>query len=177
MFLFSPATGTASFEGVLWGGAATGRSNFFTYSPVVGIQREFGSIVFNQQGLASPFPSNGRFYTSNFDDDMEVVVERNAVPADQVAFVLKGGSRITAPKEIVLVEGTNPPATGNGRWTISVTRNGDSDRNGLYLYQLPGGHLEFRRREPGSNAMIEVSRVPIDNIAPGTRVTFTWEED
>ena len=141
VFLFSPATGTASFEGVLWGGATDGSN--FSYSPVVGIQRELGSIVFNQQGLASPFFSDGRFYTSNLDDDMAVIVERNAVPADQVEFVLKGGSRITAPKEIVLVEGTNPPATGNGRWTIRVTRNGDTDRNGLYLYQLRAATSSF----------------------------------
>jgi hypothetical protein len=76
----------------------------------------------------------------------------------------------------VLVEGTTPPAN-NGRWTLSVTRNGDTARNGLYLYQLAGGHLEFRRREPGSSALIEVTRVPIDSLAPGTRVTFTWEDD
>lgn len=187
VFYFSETTGTATFEGILWGGPETAPFNSFAYSPVAGsftectpscgIERELGAIVYNQQGLASPFFSNGRFFTSNVDDAMDVVVERNAVPPDRVEFVLNGGARITAPKEVVLVEGTNPPATGAGRWTLGVTRNGDTARDGLFLYQLPGGRLEFRRREPGSNAMIEVSRVPIDNIAPGTRVTFTWVDD
>lgn len=173
-FMFNAATGAASMEGILWGGPAT--NDRFAYSPVSGIRRELGEFVYNQQGLASPFFSDGRFYTSDLADEIAVVVERNAVPADQVEFVLIAGQGLHGRKEIVLAEGANPPASGGGRWTLSVGSNGATQRNGLYLYQLPGGHLEFRKQNQ-SNQIVEVSRVPIDRIEPGSRITFTWERD
>ena len=62
-----------------------------------------------------------------------------------------------------------------------VSRRGTvtTARNGLYTYQLPGGFMEFRKRigNNNSNPMEYVSRVPIDHIAGGTRLTFTWVDD
>jgi hypothetical protein len=39
--------------------------------------------------------------------------------------------------------------------------------------------MEFRKRigNNNSNPMMDVSRVPIDHIAGGTRLTFTWVDD
>jgi hypothetical protein len=40
---------------------------------------------------------------------------------------------------------------------------------------LPGGVLEFRKSING--VMTEVSRLPLDHLAGGTRVTFRWTGD
>jgi hypothetical protein len=86
--------------------------------------------------------------------------------------VLNAGGGINDRKEIVLVEGA---VVGSGRWTIAVAGNVHTDRNGLYTYQLSGGVLEFRKQI--GNSVQEVSRVPIDNLPGGTRLTFTWLSD
>ena len=85
-------------------------------------------------------------------------------------FVLNAGPGIDQTKQIVLVE-----AGGVGQWTIEVKNSVDTARNGLYLYQLPGGRLEFRKHI--GNSVQEVSRVAIDLIPGGTRVTFNWIRD
>jgi len=170
VFEFHPTVGGGSFAGILWGGAFD--STTFVFSPIDGIQRDLGTFVYNQEGVSGTWYSNGQFYTSNVDDELSVIIERNVVPADQVEFVLQAGTQVFDRKEIVLVEN---PAAGTGRWTIAVDRNRRSDANGLYLYQLPGGLLEFRKLLNGS--MSEVSRVPIDNISGGTRLTFQWGSD
>ena len=100
------------------------------------------------------------------------MVERNVVPSGEVEFVIMSTANIFQRKEIVLVEG---PAVGTGRWTIATDGNIHRDANGLYLYQLPGGLLEFRKRI--GNGMSEVTRIPIDRIPGGTRLTFTWLAD
>ena len=81
-------------------------------------------------------------------------------------------SGISDRKEIVLVEGAS---IGTGRWTIAVQGAPTLDRNGLYTYQLPGGRLEFRKSING--VMTEVSRLPLDHLPGGTRVTFRWTAD
>lgn len=173
VFQFSSTTGNGMFAGILWGGSADPMTaTTATFSPITGINQELGSFVYRQYGVASPFPTNGRFRTSNVDDELEVTVEDNAVPPGEVEFVLNAGPGIDRTKQIVLVEG---PAAGTGRWTIEVKNNTDTDRNGLYLYQLPGGRLEFRKQIGGG--IEEVSRVAIDLIPGGRRVTFNWIKD
>jgi len=88
-----------------------------------------------------------------------------------VEFVLSLGPGISAPKEIVLAEGA---ATG-GRWTIAVDSRTRRSVNGLWTSQLPGGVIEFRKEIWLS--MQEVSRLPLDSIPGGTRLTFTWRAD
>jgi len=170
VFEFDPAVGAGSFAGILWGGALDGSS--MVYSPIDNIQQELGSFVFNQAGVSSPFVTNGRFYTSNVADTLDVMVERNVVPSDVVEFAIMSTANISQRKEIVLVEGA---AVGTGRWTIATEGNIHRDVNGLYLYQLPGGLLEFRKKI--GNGMSEVTRIPIDRIPGGTRLTFTWMAD
>jgi hypothetical protein len=173
VFQFSPTTGNGMFAGILWGGSGTGAAATMVFSTITGIQQELGSFVYNQYGVASPFRTSGRFRTSNIDDELEVNVDDNAVPAGEVEFVLNAGPNThRATKQIVLAEG---PTVGTGRWTLQVTNPGDTSRNGLYLYQLPGGRLEFRKQI--GNGIEEVSRVAIDLIPGGTRVTFNWIKD
>ena len=83
---------------------------------------------------------------------------------------------ISARKDIVLEEGWNG---SGGRWTITTSGTVTTARNGLFTSQLPGGYMEFRKRigNNNSNPMEDVSRVPIDHLAGGTRLTFTWQAD
>lgn len=173
VFQFSSTTGNGMFAGILWGGSGDPMTaTTMIFSPITGIDQELGTFVYNQYGVASPFHINGRFRTSNVDDELDVTAENNAVPAGEVEFVLRAGPGIDRTKQIVLVEG---PTAGTGRWTIEVKNNVDTDRNGLYLYQLPGGWLEFRKQIGGG--VEEVSRIAIDLIPGGTRVTFNWIKD
>lgn len=165
VFEFNPRTDSGLFAGVLWGGNGVS----FAYSTVDQIDQNFGSFVYNQMGVASPFMTNGLFLTSDVNDRMQVKVEFNVVPADQVRFILCTPSNITQRKELVLVEG---PQAGLGRWTLSAGAGTPIAIEGLYTYQLPNGHLEFRKRV--GNTFVEVTRVPIDAIPGGTQITFTW---
>jgi len=168
IFEFRPTYGAGAFAGILWGGNSTTT----VYSPINLIDAELGSFVYNQAGVSGTFYSNGRFYTSNVDDELDVKIERNVIPGNEIEIVLCAGSAINDRKEIVLVEGAS---IGTGRWTIAVAGNVRTDRNGLYTYQLSGGVLEFRKKI--GNSVSEVSRVPIDNLPGGTRLTFTWLSD
>ena len=173
VFQFSSKTGNGMFAGILWGGSSNpAAATSMAFSPIAGIDQELGLFVYNQYGVASPFRTNGRFRTSDVDDELEVTVDDNAVPAGEVEFVLNAGPGIDLTKQIVLVEG---PTAGTGQWTIEVKNNVNTARNGLYLYQLPGGRLEFRKQI--GNSVQEVSRVPIDLIPDRTRVTFNWISD
>jgi len=120
-----------------------------------------------------PFQDGQLFRTNDTADQIQIRVEPGAVAADSVEFVLDASPGIDWAKEIVLVEG---PAAGMGRWTISVANNQNSDRNGLFTYQLPGGRLEFRKAK-FLGGMTEVMRVAIDAVPPGSRITFTWVRD
>jgi len=173
VFVFHSPTGTGIFGGILWGGSGDPTNpGFLLYSPISGIEQELGGFVYNQTGVTVPFFSNGLFLTSDMDDELSVAVERSVVPANEVQFVLNAGAGVSHRKEIVLAEG---PAAGTARWTLAVLRSGDTSAEGLYTYQLPGGRLEFRKQR--GNAVVEVSRVPIDTIPGGTRLTFTWRKE
>lgn len=165
VFEFNDRTDSGLFAGVHWGGNGT----TFIYSPVEMIDRELGSFVYNQAGVASPFMTNGLFFTSDVNDRMQVKVEFGVVPANEVRFILCTPSNITQRKELVLVEGAQ---VGTGRWTLSAGGGTLLAVDGLYTYQLPGGHLEFRKKV--GNTFVEVTRVPIDAIQGGTQITFTW---
>lgn len=174
VFVSNAASGTGLFAGILWGGAFDGSSMVF--SPISGIDGELGSFVYNQAGAAAPFvtftPGTSQFYTSDLADELQVTFARNAVQPGEIEIVLDCGPNVLHRKEIVLVEG---PAAGIGRWTLGVDNKNRFARDGLYMYQLPGGRLEFRKQIGGG--MYEVSRVPIDAIPSGSRVTFTWRTD
>jgi len=163
-----------NFAGILWG--ANINFDSMVFSPIDGIEKDLGTFTYNQLGLNASFFSDGQFYTSNLDDELKVKVEHGVVPPDQIEVVLIAATGISARKEIVLEEGWNGSA---GRWTIWTSGTTTTARNGLYLYQLPGGYMEFRKRtgNNNSNGMEDVSRVPIDHLAGGTRLTFTWETD
>ena len=170
VFQFYDGYDAGNFAGILWG--ATVNFQSMVFSPIDGIQKDLGNFAYNQEGVTAGFWSDGQFYTSNLDDQLYVTVERNVKPADEIEVVLVANQNISARKEIVLVEGA---AIGTGRWTIATSGNTRRDQNGLYTYQLPGGHLEFRRRIGSADE--EVSRLPIGHLAGGTRLTFTWQAD
>jgi hypothetical protein len=163
-----------NFAGILWG--ANLNFNSMVFSPIDGIQKDLGTFTFDQAGLDASFDSDGDFYTSNVDDRLTVRVERGVVPSDQIEVVLVAAPGISARKDIILEEGWNG---SGGRWTIWTSGTVTTARNGLYTYQLPGGFMEFRKRigNNNGNPMEYVSRVPIDHLAGGTRLTFTWVND
>lgn len=163
-----------NFAGILWG--ANLNYNSAVFSPIDGIEKDLGIFTYDQAGLDASFDQNGDFYTSNVDDRLTVQVELGVVPSDQIEVVLVAAPGISARKDIILEEGWNGL---NGRWTIWTSGTVTTARNGLYTYQLPGGFMEFRKRigNNNSNAMEYVSRVPIDHLAGGTRLTFTWVDD
>jgi hypothetical protein len=163
-----------NFAGILWGANLSYSSMVF--SPIDGIEKDLGNFTFDQAGLDASFASDGDFFTSNVDDRLTVKVEHGVVPSDQVEFVLVAAPGISARKDIILEEGWNGL---NMRWTIWTSGTVTTARNGLYTYQLPGGFIEFRKRigNNNNNAMEYVSRVPIDHLAGGTRLTFTWVDD
>lgn len=165
VFEFNPRTDSGLFAGVLWGGNGVS----FAFSTIDRIDQEFGTFVYNQMGVASPFMTNGLFLTSDVNDRMQVKVDFDVVPANEVRFILCTPSNITQRKELVLAEG---PQVGTGRWTLSAGAGTLLAVDGLYTYQLPNGHLEFRKRV--GNTFVEVTRVPIDAIPGGTQITFTW---
>jgi hypothetical protein len=173
VFAFNPATGAAMFEGILWGGDPSGKMAFFICSPVNGIEKDLGTFAYNEAGVTAPFFSAGEFYTSDSNDDINVKVEPNAVAVDQIAIVLKSGPGINWKKELVLAGGGSPPASA----TLTVINSVKMDNNSLAVDQLPGSHLEFRKLYWGHSGTSEVSRIPLDAIPPGTRVTFTWMRD
>lgn len=163
-----------NFAGILWG--ANLSFNSMVFSPIDGIEKDLGMFTYDQAGLDASFSSDGEFYTSNVDDRLRVKVEHGAVPSDQIEVVLVAAPGISARKDIILEEGWNGVG---GQWTIWTSGTVTTARNGLYTYQLPGGFMEFRKRigNNNSNGMEYVSRVPIDHLPGGTRLTFTWVED
>ncbi len=93
--------------------------------------------------------------------------------SDVVEFVLEAGPGIDWRKEINIVEGLG---AGTGQWMIYIIDNRNTDKNGLYTYQLPGARLEFRKAK-FLGIMTEVRRIDITRIRPGTRTVFRWVRD
>src|SRR4029079_17651872 len=86
-----------NFAGILWG--ANLNYNMMVFSPIDGIEKDLGLFTYDQAGLDASFDQNGEFYTSNVDDQLTVTVQRNAVPSDQVEFVLEAAPGISARKK------------------------------------------------------------------------------
>jgi hypothetical protein len=173
VFTFHEASGTGEFAGILSGGFRD--PDTFVFTPIAAIEQELGGFVYNQAGLNGSFASNGMFYTGDVADEISVEVERGVVPSNEVQFVLKAGPGVHQRKEIALVEGATAPATGTGRWMLTIDNNVKSATEGLYTYQLAGGRVEFRKQR--GSGVAEVTRVPIGTIQGGTRLTFTWQRD
>jgi hypothetical protein len=118
----------------------------------------------------------GVLRTQEAADLIEVTITRAAVPTDQVEFVLNTPGNITWRKEIVIQES---PATGTGVWTIATQDAFHTDANGLYLYQLPGANLTFRKDKGvfGGGMRTVAALSGLNVITPGARVTFSWVFD
>jgi hypothetical protein len=104
-------------------------------------------------------------------DRIDYTITPNAVGSDAVEFVLEAGPGITWRKVLTIADGLG------GSWDIVTQDLQISDRNGLYLYQLPAGTLAFWKLRP-LNIMAHVTTLgDLDQLAPGTRVTFRWITD
>jgi hypothetical protein len=171
VFQYFSGYDAGSFVGILWG--ANVDYTRMVFSPIDGIEKDLGTFTFNQAGLNASFNSNGYFYTSNVDDRLNVMVERGVVPANLIEVVLVAAPGISGTKEIILEDGLLSRLT---IWT-SGTRTTDMGR--FFTSQLPNGFMYFRKRTGNNNSlgMEYVSRLPIDRLAGGTRLTFTWEKD
>jgi hypothetical protein len=69
-------------------------------------------------------------------------------------------------------QGTRKP----GGWTISVVNNRNVDSNWVYSDQLRGATITFIKAKEVGTAT-SVSQVPIDNVTPGSLITFKWVRD
>ena len=56
-----------------------------SFSTIDNIDAELGTFVYNQAGVASPFLTNGLFYTSDPNDRLSASFALNAVPAAAVS--------------------------------------------------------------------------------------------
>jgi hypothetical protein len=87
-----------------------------------------------------------------------------------VEIVLNLGDGITWRKELVL-------QADDGQWTVAVQDHTRSDDNGLYRYQLPGGHLLFRKAK-FLGGMSDIHGLGhLDQLPAGAQVAFTWTKD
>jgi hypothetical protein len=104
-------------------------------------------------------------------DRIDYTITPNAVGSDAVEFVLEAGPGITWRKVLTIDDGHG------GSWDIITQDQQTSDRNGLYLYQLPDGTLAFWKLRP-LGVMAHVTTLgDLDQLPPGTRVTFRWITD
>lgn len=106
------------------------------------------------------------------DQDTDLIrfqVDHGAIGPDAVEFVLNSDGE-KWKKWLILDDG------GGGRWTIETDGPKTQDQNGLYLYQLPNGKLEFWKAKL-LGQMTKVLELPIAFLQGGDRVTFHWEQD
>ena len=107
----------------------------------------------------------------NSPDRIACVIDSDAVSQDAVEFVLAAGNGITWRRVITMSD------RHGGTWDIVTQDQQTSDRNGLYTYQLADGFLSFYKAG-FLGVMTHVTTLgDLDQLAPGTRVTFTWLED
>jgi hypothetical protein len=103
-------------------------------------------------------------------DRIDYTITPNAVGSDAVEFVLEAGPGITWRKVLTVADGHV------GSWDVVTEGQRTTDRNGLYLHQLPDGTLAFWKR-----VFVGTHRVTVlgdlDQFPPGTRVTFRWVAD
>jgi hypothetical protein len=116
----------------------------------------------------------GVLRTSESADLIEVAVTLGAVGADAVEFELVTPDGITWRKEIVIQDA---PATGTGTWTVWTQDARHRDANGLYLYQLPGATLTFRKQKTLGIMSQVLVLGGLQAAAPGSRISFDWVRD
>jgi hypothetical protein len=104
-------------------------------------------------------------------DRIDYTITPNAVGSDAVEFVLAAGPGVTWRKVLTIADGHG------GRWDVVTQDQQTSDRNGLFLHQLADGTLAFSKAG-FLGAMRHVTTLgDLDQLAPGTRVTFRWMAD
>jgi hypothetical protein len=90
-----------------------------------------------------------------------------------VEFVLELPPSLSWRKELILV-------AEDGQWTIVVQDNTKSEKNGLYRYQLPNGHLLFRKKKgllQGGIMQQVLDLSQLNDLPTGARVIFNWVRD
>lgn len=120
------------------------------------------------------FRDGGVLRTNDTADLIEVTVTPNAVDANEVQFELVTTGSVRWRKEIVINES---PLVGSGAWTIFTDEDKRQDANGLYLYQLDGGFLTFRKAKTFGIMESVLTLGGMVEVAPGSRVTFNWAKD
>jgi hypothetical protein len=119
--------------------------------------------------LAWSEQASGHLVTRDLDR-VDYRIDPQAVPDDQVEFVLQLGDGITWRKELVL-------KADDGEWTISAQDANRSAANGLYRYQLPHGQVRLRKAK-AFNLMHDVLELgDVDRLPIGARITITWVRD
>ncbi len=104
-------------------------------------------------------------------DRIDYTITPDAVAPDAVEFVLQAGPGITWRKVLTLKDGRG------GSWDVVTQDQRTSDRNGLYTYQLPDGTLEFWQAGVLGVMRHVTTLGDLDQLRPGTRVTFRWIAD
>lgn len=140
--------------------------------------RVWGPAGFDPSRAFRPFNvlrDGGVLRTSEPADLIEVTVTPGVVASNEVEFELVTPANITWRKEILI---RDSPTTGTGSWTIWTQDAKHRDANGLYLYQLAGATLSFRKENGfplGIRTLLVVGG--LDAALPGSRITFSWVHD
>jgi hypothetical protein len=103
-------------------------------------------------------------------DRISYSIQAGVRPADEVEFILTLDTGITWRKELVL-------QAEDGQWTIAAQDGTRSDRNGLYRYQLPNGHLLLRKAKTFGIMSDIHGLAHLDQLPAGAQVSFTWSKD
>lgn len=113
------------------------------------------------------FVDHGRLDGYVMDGMVNITVEMNVLPPDQVEFVLVNQEASWKRKNIKRREITifESPSSGQGAWILWTSKNRSEDRNGLYAYQLMGASLKF-----GNDSVIDIS-----NATLGSRYRLVWQ--
>jgi hypothetical protein len=135
------------------------------------VERYVGAAPWVSQPPATEWGNadSGSIRTSDSADYISFNISHDAVGSDAVEFVLDSVTDKWR-KWLILDDGRG------GRWMIKTDGSKKEDRNGLYLDQLPTGHVELWKAK-FLGGMTKVLELPISSFRGGDRVWLRWEQD
>jgi hypothetical protein len=108
----------------------------------------------------------GILRTSDSADLLYYRFEHSAIGSDAVEYVLHNDTRSGWRKELRIPNGL---LVADGR--------GSSDRNGNWIFELPGQQIIFRKAKEFGRMYDVLTLGQLDQMLPGDRVHFHWQQD
>jgi hypothetical protein len=125
----------------------------------------YDRYTFERDGLAAAWTTLQLGRRLSTHDVVSLTVERGAVDPQSVEFVLKTGPDVWWWKGIRLPN-----------WTMIETEGSLTSSSTVYpVSELGDGQLIFHKAMPGRRIVFRVA--DMDWIPPGSRLTFSWEDD